>query len=85
MDNVIGFDKKEKTYYSFDIIISYMDGTSEEIECTFFGMSVDNPRYMIFSNAHPDDTSDETDIPDLMINSDNVKSIRTVATKKLAR
>lgn len=76
-DNIIGFERKKKMYYRFTIQIKYIDNEEEDIECTFFGSSADNPEFLLFSNAHPDDDSELAQIPDLLINSNSVKTIRT--------
>lgn len=82
-DNVIGFEKKKKTFYRFVMTISYTNDTQEDIECTFFGTSVDNPSFMIFSNAHPENDDEDSQIPDLLINIDNVKSVRRKSIEKV--
>lgn len=84
-DNIVGFEKKKKVYYRFTVTINYMDDTTEDIECTFFGTSVDNPDFMLFSNAHPDAEDEKSQIPDLLINTRNVKSIRTKNVEELER
>lgn len=82
-DNIIGFEKKKKTFYRFIMTITYMDGSEEDIECTFFGTSVDNPHFMLFSNSRPDEDDDESQVPELLINTDNVKSIRKKSLEKV--
>lgn len=84
-DNIIGFDKKKKTFFRFVMTIMYMDGSEEDVECTFFGTSVDNPHFMLFSNSHPDEDDEESQVPDLLINTDNVKSIRRKSLVKIER
>ncbi|MCP5414387.1 MAG: hypothetical protein H6961_07240 [Chromatiaceae bacterium] len=83
-DNVVGFEKKKKTFFRFIMTITYIDDSKEDIECTFFGTSVDNPHFMLFSNSHPNtDDDDESQVPDLLINTDNVKSIRKKSLEKV--
>lgn len=84
MADIIDIGSKKKYYYRFTLLINYNDNTEEEVECTFFGTSVDNPKFLLFSNFHPDSDEDQ-DIPDLMANTDNVKSIRTKNIEKIER
>lgn len=85
MGTIIDIPTTKKYYYRFTLSIKFVDGETEEVTCTFFGASVDSPNYLIFSDAHPDDDSDESDIPDLMVNSDNVKYLRTLKIEKVER
>lgn len=84
-DNIIQFGGKVKTFLRSTVRIKYMDSTEEDIECTFFGTSVDNPEFMIFSNAHPDSDEEADQIPELMINVRNVKSVRVIQVDKVER
>lgn len=85
MDNVVGIEHSKKKFYRFTIEVTYINGESEEVECTFFGTSIDNPDFMLFSNAHPDQGDDEADIPDLMINTKNTLRIRTIKIEEIER
>ena len=55
--------------------LEYNDGTYEDVKCKFFGTSVDNDGFLIFSSASPDE---EMAVPDLMVATANVSAIRLV-------
>ena len=78
MSNIVGFERKKKMYHRFTLQIDYTDETSEEVVCTFFGTSVDNPDFMMFSNAHPDDEDEIAQVPDMLLNTQKVKTIRVL-------
>ena len=84
MDKIIELKHSKKTYHRFVLMLVFTDGTEYPVECTFFGTSVDNPNFMLFSNAHPDSDS-ESDIPDIMINTDTLRMIKTLEVKEVER
>lgn len=82
---VVSLDHTKKKYYRFHVEIKYLNGDTEEVECTFFGGSLDNPQFMLFSNSHPDDQDETADIPDLMVNTRNVLRIKTLSIEEVDR
>jgi hypothetical protein len=53
--------------------VEFMDGTTEDVSCSFFGTSVDNDQFIIFSSA---DMEEEMVVPDVMFRIEAVKTIR---------
>ena len=83
-DNVVGFERKKKSFYRMVMTITYLNDTEEDIVCTFFGTSVDNPNFMLFSNSNPHaDDDDDSQVPELLINTDHVKSVRRKSLEKV--
>ncbi|MBT8448265.1 MAG: hypothetical protein KJO69_01160 [Gammaproteobacteria bacterium] len=82
---VVNLDHTKKKYYRFLVEIMYLNGEIEVVECTFFGGSLDNPQFMLFSNSHPDDKDETADIPDLMVNTRNVLRIKTINIEEVDR
>lgn len=84
MDKIIELKHSKKSFFRYHLMLIFMDGTEYPVECTFFGTSVDNPNFMLFSNAHPESES-ESDIPELMVNTDNLRMIRTEKVEEVDR
>lgn len=83
MPDVVDLKHSKKTYQRYVVRITYVNGNTEDVVCTFFGHSLDNADFMMFTNAHPD--AKEEEIPDLMVNVNNVLSFRTLDTEEVER
>jgi hypothetical protein len=77
MGNVAEF--KHKTYTTYILQITYVDGTQETIESTLFGEMESITGYIGFSSTPAD--QDEP-IPALIVRMDSVKSIRLLGSKE---
>lgn len=84
MDKIVELKHSKKTYIRFHLMLVFMDGTEYPVECTFFGTSVDNPNFMLFSNVDPAVHHDD-DIPDLMVNTDNLRMVKTIEVQEIER
>lgn len=82
--NVFELKHTKKVFNRIALKVYFNDGTEEEIQCTYFGISADAPQFMIFSNSHPDST-DETEIPEYFINIDTIKHIKTISIDQVER
>lgn len=82
MTNIVDINKR-KPYKRFHIEVSYMNDTSEIILATFFGNSLDMPSFLVFLDEDPNEEAkdDEANVPNILINSDNVKSVKIIKTE----
>lgn len=83
MANILDFTKKGESYNRFGIRITFKDGDQKEVECTYFGTSIDNPALMIFSNLSPYDEEISGDIPELFLNISEIKMIERIWIKRV--
>jgi len=82
VDNVVGIGEAPKeTFKVFNLRITFMDGETQKIACSFFGSSMDNPLFMVFTKG-PLDPEDAT-YPSLFINSDVIKTIEVLNIKEV--
>lgn len=65
-------DAPKDAYKEFHLEITYTDATTEKLECTFFGSSMDNEDFMVFAEGPPDDES----YPTILINSAQIRRIK---------
>lgn len=85
VENIIELAPRKEGFLRYFLEITYIDGSLEQIACTFFGSAADNPEFMLFSDADPEDNSDIAEIPDLMVNSKQVRSLRTIRVERIER
>lgn len=82
VDNVIGIDQAPKeTYKVFQLEVTFTDGVVQEISCSFFGSSMDNPLFMVFTEG-PLDPEDAT-YPSLFINAELIRAIKVVEIEEV--
>lgn len=81
-DKVVGIDagKKKVAYEKYNLEVTYLDLTSEQIQCTYFGTSYDNPNFMVFTTAPPDEGGV---YPDTLINSDKILKIKLISIEEV--
>ena len=79
-NKVVGIEQGKKTYEQFVLKITYTDGPERELKCSFFGSSMDNPEFMVFSSGPP---TDEGSYPSTMINSKYIKEIELLETREV--
>ena len=77
----IGAGPKKDTYNEFHLKVTYVDDSSEDLKCTFFGSSMDNEDFMVFAEGPPEDDS----YPTVLINSSQIRRIRIMSVVEVER
>lgn len=72
--NIIYGDKtntEEEPEHNYDISIVYIDGSTENFEAAFFGVSYDDSKFLLFATSEAEDG----DLPPILIRIDQIRKI----------
>lgn len=80
MDNITNIgDAPKETYKEFTLKVVYIDGTPEELTCSYYGTSVEREDFMVFLEGPPEDESYST----LLLSTAQIRSIRILHIKEV--